>query len=419
MPSTARSAAWSLVALVLASGPSGQGKTAGSPPSSTPPKLLAPPHRDSVSIESEPAPFLQPGAPAPRDATVKTARDLALEQFTLGVVMEQQGNFPAALFAFTNASKFDSTLQEASYRHGLLELKWGRTKEAEEAFREELRRSPGHAGASRELALLLSQRGKHQDAIARVKPLTVRQPRDDQNWYALGVVYENAGRHAEAEAALRKAIALPPDRGAEHRDLGVVLVKLGRSREAGIQYRTAIALDPRDPNVWLNLGNLHARAGRPDSAIVAYRRSTDVDSAFTLGYKAQVTVLTEMKRFDEVADTYMRWIEVQPDDIELRLTAVRHLAEVGRRDRALEIGRDGVRQHPKAPAAHLILGMSLEAYGSTREAVAELRTAESLFVAKRDKQRVQALIKSMRGAAPDSLRAMFAADSAAHPVTAR
>ena len=60
-----------------------------------------------------------------------------------------------------------------------------------------------------------------------------------------------------------------------------------------------------------------------------------------------------------------------------------------------------------------ILGLSLAAYGSMREALRELRLADGLFTAPKDRDRLRQLIASMRQSAPDSLREMFRADSLA------
>ena len=105
---------------------------------------------------------------------------------------------------------------------------------------------------------------------------------------------------------------------------------------------------------------------------------------------------------------------VRPNDDDLRLRAVRDLAAIDRRDRALEIGRDGVRLDSRSAPKHMILGMSLAAYGSTREALHELRLSETLFTGPRERDRMRQLIASMRESAPDSLREMFHADSLEH-----
>ena len=78
-----------------------------------------------------------------------------------------------------------------------------------------------------------------------------------------------------------------------------------------------------------------------------------------------------------------------------------------------------MRTTPRSAEAHLALGMALHESGSERAALAELRRAEALFVRAESSGRVGALIRSLRAGAPDSLRAMFAADSVANEANRR
>jgi tetratricopeptide (TPR) repeat protein len=373
-----------------------------------------PAHPDSVSIESEAAPLLVPGRSETPDSLVRTPRKFATAQYGLGVAMEQAGNLSAAMISYTNSVRADSTLPGASGRLGHLYLQLGRPAQAEPLLRRELRLDPRGTGASRDLGVALSALGRHAEAIARLKRLTTSEPANDENWYSLGVAYASAGRVREAEAPLRRSIALSPDRPLEHRDLGVVLASLNRPREAREEYARALALDPADGSVWLNIGNVEARAGRADSAFAAYREAERRDSTDALAYEGELKMLTQRNRRDDIADLYMRWVTARPQDDDLRLGAVRSLAALDRRDRALEIGRDGVRYDAHSPAKRLILGLSLAAYGSTREALEQLRAADSMFTRPRDRDRVRQLVASMRQSAPDSLREMFRADSVAH-----
>lgn len=379
------------------------------------PTLFVPVRPDSVSIESEPAPLIEPGRPNGTDSLVRTPERFALEQFRTGEDMERLHNPPGALFAYQNAIKADSTLRHARYRLGLLLMTMGRPDQAERNFRGELRLDPRDSDASRELAIALSAQGKHAPAIVRLRGLVAREPRRDEHWYALGLAYANAGRMREAEVPFRRAIALGPSRPLEHRDFAVVLASLGRIAEARRQYGLALTLDDRDPSIWLNLGNLEARAGRADTALVAYRNAERRDSSYALAYEAQLKTFERLDRRDDVAELFLRWVTAVPDDTDLRLRAVRELAALDRRDRALEIARDGVRHDARSAPAHLILGLALEAYGSTRDALGEMRRAEAMFHSSRDSARARTLIATMRRAAPDSLRAMFDADSLAHP----
>lgn len=389
------------------------------PPPPPAPRMIVPAHPDTVDLESAPAPLLVPGQPSSDVQPRKSPEQFAREQVELGAALERIGHVGAAVLAYENAVRADSTFPGASEKAGRLSMQVGQLAAAEQLFRLELRHHPANDDASRQLALVLSARGRHVEAVTRARRLTSRDPRRDDNWYALGIVSANAGHKREAETALRRALALGPERSLEHRDLGVLLASEQRTAEARQEYRKALALGDREPAIWIDLGNLEARAGHPDTALADYREAERRDSSYALAYEAQIKIHERLSRPDDVADVYLRWVTALPNDDDLRLRAVRHLAAIGRRDRALEIGRDGVRHDPRSPSAHLILGLALASYGDTRESVAELRRAETLFGTPRDRKRVRQLVASMRATAPDSLRAMFAADSVAHAAPAQ
>jgi len=142
--------------------------------------------------------------------------------------------------------------------------------------------------------------------------------------------------------------------------------------------------------------------------------ATEADSSYVPAYQAQLSWLRKAGRENEMGAVYRNWVRARPDDLDLRLEAVRYFNDQGRSDLSVELARDGVRRSRRSPDAHLILGMALESSGDSRAALRELRTAESLYKTPEGRTRVRSMITTMRGAAPDSLRAMFTADSAAN-----
>lgn len=370
--------------------------------------LIVPAVPDSVSIESEPGPLLLPGGPGPAGGA-RSAAERAREQFGLGLTLEQGGQYRAAYFAFRNAAQQDPRLPEAHFRQGLMLALTGNLNEATHAFGKELELNPVHRGAQLELGYVLSRLGRHREAIERLQGLLRRDPGRDEHWYALGVAYVAAEQYAAALVPLRRAVRMPPARGEEHRDLGVALAALGRTHEARGEYRRALALDPVDASAWVDLANLERRAGRSDSALAAYRSAERSDSSHAGAYRGQIALLES--RPAEKADVYRRWTRAVPDDTEVRLEAVRQFDDLGRRDIALEIARDGVRHNRRSADARMILGMALEASGETRQAMRELRLAAALHRGRAGRERVQHLMNALRAAAPDSMRALFEADS--------
>jgi superkiller protein 3 len=343
----------------------------------------------------------------------------AREKYALGRSLEEQNQPGAAIAAYRTALLFDPALPDAAYRIGLLFLTRDVLAEAAKFFALEIQHHPENDDAVRELGLTLTRLGRHDRAIDHLTRLTKRSPNHDENWRALGFAYAAAGRKQDAEAAFRRAIQLGLRRAEEHRDLAVLLASEGRDREARAEYQLALEVEPKDATVWYNLGNLDRRAKQPQAALENFRRATAYDSTFGLAMQGEVAVLRDLKRDAEAGEVYRRWLRANPLDHETRLAAVRLYDDIGRNDVAVEIGLEGVRRAPRSAEAHRILGLAYEANSQSRLALEELRRSASLFGTGDDSLHVVKLIGTMRARAPDSLRAVFAADSAAHPGSPR
>jgi tetratricopeptide (TPR) repeat protein len=378
------------------------------------PTLLLPARPDSAPPETEPAPLLIPGRPSAGDSAIRSRAQQAREQFALGQQFEAAGRAGPAIVAYRNATSLDPEIPEANLRMARLFLTRDQVDEAAKCLAEEVRYHPNNTVAIRELGVALARLGDSERAIAHLERLVKRQPRDDETWHALGFAYLAGKRPKDAVIALQRAVALPPVRFEEHRDLGAAYMALGRDAEARAEYRRALRLVPRDPSTWLNLGNLERRAGRRDSALACYRRAEARDSSFTLALQGQVQLLREMGRDDLAVGAYRRWLHHRPDQHGARLEAVQLLTALHRDDEALAVAREGAEQAADSGQPHLILGMVLMGRGESRAALAELRRAEALFKKEPGEQeRARRLIGALRASAPDSLRALFTADSVA------
>jgi tetratricopeptide (TPR) repeat protein len=355
-----------------------------------------------------------PGARSANDTTLAARRQRAQQKLLLGVELERAHEPAAAIAAYRTAVALDPAIAEANYRMGMLYLTVNQVRPAAYCFAQEVKHHPENYQATREFGLTLARLGRNQDALQRLEPLARRLPEDAETWAALGFAYAGANRPGAADSALRRAIRLDPGVSSWHRDLGAVLAAQSRNDEARREYARAAQLDPRDATPWINLGNLERRDSRFDQALAAYREAAARDSLSPLAVEGEAQTLRALHRDAEAGEIYRRWLDRRPDDHNARLEAVRLYGELGRPDVALELARQGVRFDPRSPDAHLILGMALQSGGDWRGSLAELRRAQEYFSGAEDRARVQAVIDALRRSAPDSLRALFAADSAAH-----
>lgn len=352
---------------------------------------------------------------APADTSPAGRRARARDKYDMGRALERAQEPAAAIIAYRTATMLDPAIADANYRMGMLFLTKNQLQIAAECFVQELKHHSENVDAARQLGLTYARLGRNQRAVLQLEPLAYAHAGDPENWAALGFAYAAAARPGAADSALRRAIALKPNVASWHRDLGVVLAGRGQLVEARREYRLAAKLDPKDATPWVNLGNLESRAARYEPALAAYRAAEARDSLSSLAMEGEVKTLRDLGRDADAGEVYRRWLARRPDDHNARLEAVRLYGDLGRDDIALEIAREGVRALPDSPDAHLVLGMALRSSGDWRDGLAEMRRAESGFSAPEDRARVRTLIGSMRGQAPDSLRAFFAADSVAHP----
>ena len=382
------------------------------------PPVLVPPHADSIGVGSAPAPLLIPGRASPTDLLRRTPEQLAREQYALGREFERVDQPAGAIAAYRNAIRLQPSLPEAHFRMGRLFTAVAQHQAAVREYEAELVHQPGHRDAERALALERAQLGDTTSAIAGLERLTGSDPADQASWQALGFAYSTAGRVVEGERALRRALALDLSDADAWRDLGTVLAAQKRDREAREAYRRAAGLAPRDAAVWVNLGNLERRMGRSNAALDAYREAIRRDSSLAFAWRGRIAVLDGLGRPLEAAKTFRAWLARGPKDNDLRIETIARYAALGRTDVALVLAREGVRLAPKSGEAHLALGIALRGANGARASLPELRRAQSLFGSPDQRARVGALIAAMRARAPDSLRGLFAADSASHEAPA-
>lgn len=369
-----------------------------------------PPPVDSASFDPPAAPLLRP--PGPASAAVDTAtRRRAREMYGRGILLEQQGAYSAAIVSYTKAGQTDPTLRGPSFRIGQLYASRRQWDPAARAFREELRRNPDDRPAAREYALMLVELGDTTRPLQMLENLTRRAPGDATVWRALGFVHERRGNHRAAEKALRGAIALNEKYVLAWRDLGVVLAAQDRTREARVAYQRVLALAPEDVSAIVNLANLESAAGAHARALELYRSAEKLDSLQGYAYQGQVRELVALGREADAGDVWRRWVEVTPQDLEVRESAARHFLRQRRPDIAVALGREGVRLAPSASAAWWLLGEMHAQMGDTLSAVSTLHEAGQHARDAQDRERAQASLAALRAAASPPLRARFPADS--------
>jgi Tfp pilus assembly protein PilF len=115
----------------------------------------------------------------------------------------------------------------------------------------------------------------------------------------LALLLDQDGRVEEAEQHYRQAIRLDPECGQSHLNLGALLAGQKRFDEAELAYLHAVALIPESPAAWSNFGALQACRKREEAAELSYRKALALDPEYRSAHFNLAYLLLRQGRFDE------------------------------------------------------------------------------------------------------------------------
>lgn len=145
-------------------------------------------------------------------------------------------------------------------------------KDFEHLWRHTIRKNPVSWMAHNNLAALLNEQGRYDEA----RPFAEESLRlNPDSWTAqatMGHLLMHEGRPEESLPYFRRAIELRPDWATAYFDYGVALQSLNRYKEAADKYSKAVEISPNYADALLNLGVVLADLGRIDDSIAQFRR---------------------------------------------------------------------------------------------------------------------------------------------------
>jgi TonB family protein len=106
------------------------------------------------------------------------------------------------------------------------------------------------------------------EAIKALKWKILKNKKDAEAWYYLGVVYLQIGDSKEATSAFQRAIKLKPDFAAgAHAEYAYALVCRNRLKEAREEAQKALSVEPNNIDALYTMGLISLRTGERDEAI--------------------------------------------------------------------------------------------------------------------------------------------------------
>jgi Flp pilus assembly protein TadD len=164
---------------------------------------------------------------------------------------------------------------------GLFEFQHGDATNALTHFQTAAAWDPYSPGVHGELATLLSQLGRPDDAVAQLRKAVELAPKDADGHFRLALGLNDTGDAAGATAELEQAVKLDPHHARAAYNLGLARNASGDTAGALEALQAAAAADPHDAQIPYARATILARLGRMDEAGAAVRRALKLNPRFT------------------------------------------------------------------------------------------------------------------------------------------
>ena len=159
---------------------------------------------------------------------------------------------------------------------------------------------------------------RFDEAEAGYRQVLHARPNDPKALYYLALLHFHRG---ELDAALKNiwhCLKYAPTHGHALNTLGSMLIAAGRASEAKDAYRRVTEVAPAMGEGWYNLGICQRDEGDVEGALLSLREALFRQPDYFRAYEALASVLYQLGRLDESADTYREWAVREPSNPQAR-----------------------------------------------------------------------------------------------------
>ncbi len=256
----------------------------------------------------------------------------------------------------------------ANYNLASLMQEQGRMEEAADGYRAALATAPHFVEAQNNLGIVLRAQGRLDESIATLIALLQTRPDYANAYENLADVLAEQGQHAQAlqcygEAARKTTSSSPLVK------VGRLLRRLARRNEAAGALQNAVARDPGNADAHNELGNVIMESGRVDDAIVHFRAALAARPAFPEAYVNLANACLAHNDFDEAEAACRKALAIDPGMFEAHLSLGNILQTQHCYADAETSYRGALRSKPDSAQAHYNLGNLLQTLERLPEAV--------------------------------------------------
>ncbi|MBI9084356.1 MAG: tetratricopeptide repeat protein [Desulfobacterales bacterium] len=201
---------------------------------------------------------------------------------------------------------------------------------ARDALEEAINKDPASGFLKRELALLLIQQARHDEALEVVEALLGSRPDDVEALIIYGRINQGMKRLALAKEAYRKVIDLDETRQDIYLLLGGLHMEAGESEAAFEVYTRLTARFPNSFAGQFYLGKLQAEQGNEEAAEKSFLRALEIKHGLEQPRFELIDLYERTGKREKIAPQFEALLENNPKDIRAAMQYGLHLHDQGR-----------------------------------------------------------------------------------------
>lgn len=272
--------------------------------------------------------------------------------YNIAVSLYARKQYDKAIHCWQQAIDLDSSypqahlcIAEAYWRCSELEL-------ARQHYLHALRQEPGDTAALLDLAQLLEEMGRSDEAGEKIRRAVELSPEDPASHCSLGRWLLNREQYAPAEVSLRRAIGLDPTHPGVHLLLARLFQHRRQLNEARRQLRAELLLRPQNPQILMDLANHLVDLGDTRPALACFKRLTQIEPYSGRAWQNLAVVQFMRGRFDEGIGSSHEALHCDPDNVSALHNLAMALGKMGDFDEALAQLRLALARAPRDVTLH-------------------------------------------------------------------
>ena len=264
----------------------------------------------------------------------------------LGILFWRKGNLNRALKYVQASNDLSELLADQSLQSqcqnalALVQTEIGNVDEAVAAYEAAISLSPESDYLWNNLGQLLAKNERNGEAINAFNKALSLSSRDFLSWNGVGHIYNKLGVFQNAISAFDKAIEIAPYYEFAWEGIGKAYLESGQLDMAEISLRKAVEINPHLPDGWKNLGKCFILGKRDVDAIAVYRKAIEYNSEDAELWNELGRLLLQKHLYVESIAAFQKGISLNPQCREASISLAHALFQIGDYETSASIYED-------------------------------------------------------------------------------